>query len=35
MYRDSSVKQEYVVRNVAQLGTIILVANQTVFAFAT
>ena len=31
MYSGSSVKQEYVIRNVAQLVNIILVANQTVF----
>jgi hypothetical protein len=35
MYSDSSLKQDYLIRNVAQLGNIITVANQTVFAFTT
>jgi hypothetical protein len=33
MFSDSSVKQEYVIRNVAQLGNIIPVANQTVCCY--
>jgi hypothetical protein len=35
IHSDSSLKQEYLIRNIAQLGNIITVANQTVFAFTT